>query len=157
MKNATELVPNYWYSNETGMVMLDVNDAVGEVLPVDVNGETLFPKEEYHCTLVSIRREQSSPDQERGFVDDLTSYLETTDIPDVYIGDERYYCAKDEERTIIAPVHLLGTQALKGFIRGYFPQYAPFFHVTLLKNEATQYGIRISSAQDLADRCTKLL
>jgi hypothetical protein len=152
MKNAIELAPNYWYSHETGMVMLDVNDAVGEVGPQSINGETLFPKQEYHCTLVSIRREQDAPHQEQEFVNDLASYLDLTGTP----GEERYLCAKDEERTVVAPIQLVGAQALQGFIRGYFSHYAPFFHVTLLKNEATKYGIRISSEQDLADRCTIL-
>lgn len=126
MKNATELAPNYWYSNETGMVMLDINDVVGEVAPQVVNGETLFPKEEYHCTLVSIRREQSESSQEQRFVDDLESYLGTTGTPEVHIGEERYLCTKNEERTIIAPVQLVGAQALQGFIKSYFPQYALF-------------------------------
>lgn len=156
MQNSAEVTPDIWYSFDTGTVMLDVTDAVEEVQPQVIDQVVLSPKTEYHCSLVSIRHEQGCQDSEAEVVETLTTFLQTTDIRLDEISDERYLCTKEGGLTIIAPVRLVGERALRSFIKGYFPGYDPFFHVTLLKSEDVEHGIRVSSVEELVARCVKL-
>lgn len=156
MINAHEIAPHFGYSPETGMVMLDVGEAVGTLQPMEVEGVLFTPKTEFHSTLVSMRREASPLVYEIDFVTALGGFLEQAEIRLETIRSERYMCQKGEEASIIAPVELEGDEALRTFVRRYYPQYNPFFHVTTHLNASTDYGIRVSSESDLQNRCTLL-
>lgn len=156
MTDATEIAPNNWYSHATGMVMHDMTWTVENIQPMTIDGIELIPKEEYHTTLVSVRRELPNPKKEARFIYDLRDFLWESPVEMSTIGRERYLCQKGDEATVIAQVHLFGGIALKEFVREYIPDYDPFWHVTLLKNEQTEHGIRISSREDLNDRCNLL-
>lgn len=156
MPHATEIAPHNWYSHTTGMVLLDLNGVVEKVKPQIIDGIELVPKEEYHTTLVSVRREISNPKQEAHFIRNLSEFLIQNPVELSVIGLERYLCRKGDEATVIAPVHLFGEHALKSFVKQYIPGYDPFYHVTLLKSEHTEHGIRVSSPIDLQERCRKL-
>lgn len=152
IKNAQEIGPNIWHSPDTSMIMFDLCDTI-LAEEIEIDGDILRPKQEYHTTLVSLKREERLLRTDNDFLVDFTDFLTDQPVELDAVGDERYVCQKGVEKTVIAPVYLYGEQALKGFIREYFPHYAPFFHVTLLKNDSTEHGIRISSEHDLAERC----
>ncbi|MFZ1302084.1 MAG: hypothetical protein WAQ27_05955 [Candidatus Microsaccharimonas sp.] len=156
MLDSTEIAPSTWYSSETGMVMYSLGDQVGDVEPLRYSGVDLFPKTEYHTTLVSVRRDIPEPALEAVFVDALSNFLADNPVAVAELGAERYFCTKNEEATVVAPVHVIGERALRAFVQTFIPDYDPFFHVTLLKNSQTKYGIRISSAEDLAERCVQI-
>lgn len=156
MTDATEIAPHTWYSHTTGSVLHDVSRAVEPLEPMVVEGIELLPKQEFHTTLVSARRELHTQKREAHFIHDLREFLAYNPVELRTITNERYFCQKENEASVIAPVCLFGDVGLKSFVRKFIPQYDPFYHVTLLKSEETEHGIRISSRDDLNDRCTLL-
>jgi hypothetical protein len=122
-----------------------------------VEGIELCPKTERHCSLVDIRDYVGDRDEEQSIVDAVKDYLRDHDLRFTGLGDERYLCRKDDRVTIIAPVRIEGIDEFFGFVQTLIDGYEPPFpHVTLLKSEATEHGISVNSARDLAQYCEKL-
>jgi hypothetical protein len=149
---------NIWYDpDENGYIGLDVTVSIPPQEVRNIEGTTLLPKDEYHCSLVAIRRYTDDRKKEQTIADEVKGYLQTHDLQYVGLGEDRYLCHKDDRMTIVGPVEIDGIDLLRAFIKTLIPDYQPpFSHVTLLKSEATEFGIGINSMDDLAQYCQKI-
>jgi len=153
-----DLGEQVWYDpDENGYIGLDLTKSIPRQSSQVVDGVELFPKDEFHCSLVATRLYTSDTNQEQSIAEFVKEYLETHQLVFVGLGDERYVCKKEYRTTIIAPVIIEGIEGLKDFVRTIIPAYQPpFSHVTLLKSKVTKYGIGINSINDLSLYCKKL-
>lgn len=143
----------------TNYIMLDVTKEVGVQHTRTIDGIELFPKDEYHVTLLPASKLSDDPDIVESIVGDVRVFFDEHPHRVVFerLGDERYVCTKDEEMTLIAPAIVVGLDSLRQIVQRRMPGYAPAFpHVTLLKSANSQYGIGVNSQQDFAERCRKL-
>ena len=140
----------------TGYIGLDLTADIPPQAPRTVEGIALFPKQEYHCSLVAVRK-YVDPAEEQSVADAVKDYLREHDLHFAGLGDERYLCRKEDRVTLVAPVRIDGIDEFFAFIKALVPEYVPpFLHVTLLKSETTEHGISINSMQDLHRYCQKL-
>jgi len=124
-----------------------------------VDGTELYPKDEYHCSLVDVRHYigKDAPSEEKRIGNAVKGYLRENNLRFAGLGDERYLCRKKDRTTLVAPIHIDGFEEFASFIEPLIPGYRPpFLHVTLLKSETTQYGISINSEDDLLTYCERL-
>lgn len=151
------IASNVWHDPEGSCsIMLDVTDEVVPVEPQVVSGIELLPKSEYHVTLVAPLKQGlvavQYPDAVIVVKDFLASEPEAIKFNG--LSNERYLCQKDDEYSLIAPAEILGVEALYKVLSQRFDGLGePFLHVTLLKSRNSEYGISVSSAEVLADRC----
>lgn len=154
-----DISPNVWYDpGVKNYFMLDVTAAIETPTEIDIDGVVLFPKDEYHCSLVPAGK-IAEGQRLQGLNYFLVTYLRAN--PDLLrfdgLGDERYICKKNDEVTLVAPARVVGIEALRAAVRQMIPEYEPAFpHVTLLKSENSPYGIGINSEKDLAEYCTRI-
>lgn len=138
----------------TGYIGLDLTAEIPPQNARTIEGTQLFPKEEYHCSLVAVRKYINDPVREQSIVEAVEGYLRKHDLRYAGLGTERYLCRKDDRVTIVAPVRIDGADEFFAFIErlifGYRP---PFLHVTLLKSETTEHGISVNSTDDLNRYC----
>ena len=153
-----EIGKRVWYSADTGYISLDLTDALPDEDALTVEGTVLSPKRgEYHCSLVAIRKYVADSHGEQRIADAVKGYLQEHDLHFVGFGVERYLCRKEDRVTLVAPVAIAGIDDFMDFVGTLIPNYQrPFLHVTLLKNERTEHGISINSADDLGRYCEKL-
>lgn len=155
--NITE---NIWYDPDVkNYVMLDVTDIIPEQSPCIIEGIELMPKDEYHVSLVPAGRLSDDGVEVTGIIEDIQAYL--AGVPEkvklVGLSEERYFCKKEDEATMIAPAIIIGLDELCAVVRKRVPTYNSIFpHVTLLKSTNSQYGISIKSKGDLMSYCMKL-
>ncbi len=153
-----DLGQNVWYEPDVnGYISLDVTDYIPPQEQQTIDDVLLLPKNEYHCSLVAVRRYAKDLMEEQQIADAVRDYLSTHSIHFVGLGGERYLCRKDDRTTIIGPVEVAGLNDLWTFVATIIPQYQlPFSHVTLLKSEATEFGIGINTMPELDQLCKKL-
>lgn len=153
-----ELAPNIkYYLDIKGTVMLDITDDITPAQSTEINGVMLYPKSEYHCTLFVLRKSGITPEYEQEIINGIRTYLETHLIRFISLKPEHYVCSEGDEQTLIAPVELEGFDELYQVVKRNIPDLPrQFLHVTLLKNEASRYGIGIASQAELEARCTLL-
>ena len=161
MATANEEIGNgVWYSADTGYIALDLKGRIPREEARTVEGTALSPKgDEYNCSLVAIRKYIADSDKEQRIADAVKGFLRVHDLHFTRLGVERYLCRKDDRVTLVAPVQIDGIDEFVDFVRTptLIPNYQrPFLHVTLLKNETTEHGISINSAEDLGRYCEKL-
>ncbi len=156
MRDATEIAPNNWYNHANGEVVVDMSRAIDNVEPMTIDGIQLFPKEEYHATLISVRDEFPDPKKEARFIHHLRDFLWEYRVEPSILGPERYLCQKGDEATVVARAHLFGEITLRKYVRRHIPDYDPFYYVTLLANDQSEQEIPISSVAELAERCRQL-
>ena len=147
-----------WHDpDKTGYIGLDVTADIPPQEMRTVEGAVLLPKDEYHCSLVACRDHTDDREEERSIANAVKDYLRTHDLRFVGLGDERYLCRKDDRLTIVAPVRVDGIDEFCAFVQTLIPEYRPpFLHVTLLKSEATEFGIAVNSLDELGRYCEKL-
>ncbi|HMS92901.1 MAG TPA: hypothetical protein PKD28_00800 [Candidatus Saccharibacteria bacterium] len=156
----TNITEQIWYDPEVKhYIMLDVTEQIPEQTMQVFDGTELFPKDEYHVSLVAAGKLSEDPATVAGIVDDVRSFLH--DNPEAVafqgLGDERYVCRDGDEMTLIAPARIVALDGLRGVVRRRIPEYEPAFsHVTLLKSASSPYGIGINSDSDLAAYCQKV-
>lgn len=156
-----EIGKSVWHADDTGYIGLDVTADIPAQELHTVDGIALIPKDEYHCSLVAVRKyvdpEGEQPVAEQRIVDAVTGFLREHDLHFAGLGDERYLCRKDDRVTIVAPVSIDGISEFVAFIQTLIPEYRPpFLHVTLLKSQTMKHGISINSMEDLHRYCEKL-
>lgn len=157
-----DLGKGVWHDTvNTGYIALDLKDIEPQPEMKIVEGVTLSPKNEYHCSLVAVRKYVEEPEynrkREQFVAAEVKKYLQTHDLRYAGLGDERYLCRKDDRMTIVAPVRIDGIEDFVAFVRKLIPGYQPpFLHVTLLKSETAEHGISINSMNDLQRYCEKL-
>ena len=154
-----EIGKRVWYSADTGYIALDLTGRIPREESRTVKGTALSTKgNEYHCSLIAIRRYISDdPDNEQVVADTVKGYLQEHDLRFDGLGVERYLCRKEDRVTLVAPVLIAGIDDFTDLIGTLISNYQrPFLHVTLLKNETTEHGISINSADDLGRYCEKL-
>lgn len=143
--------------DEKGYIMFDLTEYIPQQSSSIVEGTELFAKNEYHSSLVAIERYIEDKDEALRVVLEIKKYLETHTLHFVELGQERYVCRRDERMTVVAPVIIEGIENFRKFVITLIPNYdPPFSHVTLLKSEATEFGIGINSMSELAQYCTLL-
>jgi hypothetical protein len=152
-----ELGSAVWYDDEgSGYVMLDVTDSIPLQSERSIDGQLLMPKDEYHCTLVPVRKIIENSVQEKQLVEVIRASLAKQSVRFSGLGDERYVCKKEDEMTVIAPVSIDGIDTLNRAVQQIAPAFTGVFaHVTLLKNESSAFGIGVTSLESLAARCEK--
>lgn len=140
----------------TGYIGLDLT---ADIPPQDmrtVDGIALYPKNEYHCSLVAVRK-HVDPAEGQSIADAIKDYLREHRLHFAGLGTKRYLCRKDDRLTIVAPVHIDGIDDFFAFTRGLIHEYVPPFpHVTLLKSHTAKHGISINSLEDLHQYCEQL-
>ncbi|HMI09404.1 MAG TPA: hypothetical protein VK497_03345 [Candidatus Saccharimonadales bacterium] len=144
-----------WYDGDAkGYIALDITENMTP-LPLQVfEGVELLPKNEYHCSLVATRDYIADEAREQEIADAVRDFLQTHKLHFVSLGEERYICRKEGQMTMIGSVEIDGVDELREFVQALIPDYKPpLCHVTLLKSEATEYGIGINSAEDLERYC----
>lgn len=142
----------------TGYIGLDLT-----VIPTPekqvIEGTELYPKDEYHCSLVNVRHYigDDEPSEEQRIGKAVEEYLRHSNLRFTGLGEERYLCRREDRTTLVAPVQIDGFDEFASLIETLIPGYRPpFLHVTLLKSEATRYGISINSEGDLLEYCERL-
>ena len=119
-----------------------------------LEGTALVPKDEYHCSLVAVRKYIDDREYEGSVANAVRDYLLDHDLRYSGLDDERYLCRKDDRVTVVAPVRLGGIEEFLGFVRTLVPGYQrPFPHVTLLTSGTAQRGISVNSTDDLRSYC----
>ena len=159
MATANEEIGNgVWYSADTGYIALELTGRIPREEARTVEGTALSPKaDEYHCSLVAIRKYIADSGKEQRIADAVKGYLQEHDLHFIGLGVERYLCRKEDRVTLVAPVAIAGIDDFMDFVGTLVPNYQrPFPHVTLLKNETTEHGISINSDDDLGRYCEKL-
>jgi hypothetical protein len=153
-----DLSKKVWYDPDAnGYIGLDVSDDIPAQTKLTIESTELLPKSEYHSSLVAIRRYVDDREEEQSIADAVKGYLQSHDLRYVGLGDERYLCRKDNKMTVVAPVKIDGIDELRKFIKTRIPDYQPpFSHVTILKSEATEFGVPINSMGELVQYCEKL-
>lgn len=147
-----------WYDpDENGYIGLDMTAGLSPQTEQSIDDIKLLPKNEYHCSLIAVRRYTDDREQEQNIANAVREFLTTHKLRFVGLGSERYVCRKEDRMTIIAPVIIEGIDEFRNFVRTIIPGYqAPFSHVTLLKSEATEFGIGINSLGELRQYCERL-
>ena len=141
----------------TGYVWLDLTAIIPPQETRIVEGTTLSPKKEYHCSLVAIRKYTDDPIKEQSIVNAVKGYLRERDLRFAGLGDERYLCRKGDRMTIVAPVRIDDIEEFCTFVRTLIPKFRPpFIHVTLLKSKTTMHGISLITTDDLTRFCKRL-
>jgi hypothetical protein len=153
-----DLGKNVWYDPDAnGYIGFDITSSIPTQTQQTVEGISLLPKDEYHCSLIAVRLYVENREKEQEIADSLRNYLEKHDLHFTGLGTDRYVCRKEDRMTIIAPVKIDGVDELRDFVTTLIPDYQPpFTHVTLLKSEATEFGIGINSMDELDQYCQKL-
>jgi hypothetical protein len=150
-----------WYDPvETGYIALDVTADIParERQKRILEGTALFPKDEYHCSLVAVRKYTDDREYEGSVANAVRDYLFDHDLRYSGLDDERYLCRKDDRVTVVAPVRLGGIEEFLGFVRTLVPGYQrPFPHVTLLTSGTAQRGISVNSTDDLRRYCRRIV
>lgn len=156
-QNITEKI---WYDSEVkNSIMLDVTEDVPEQKSRIINGVTLHPKDEYHCTLVPVGKLSENPAKITRIIEDVTDYLRFNPDAVRFIGlaDSFYVCNDEAEVTLIAEATIVGLNRLRKIVQQTIPEFKPVLpHATLLKSESSQYGIGIYSTMDLKKMCKKV-
>lgn len=152
-----ELGKGVWHDPvNSGYIGLDLTADIPAQEKRTYNGIALYPKDEYHCSLVAVRK-YVEPAEEPSIADAVKDYLREHDLHFAGLGEERYLCRKDDRMTMVAPVRIAGIEAFIAFIQKLIPGYVPPFpHVTLLKSETAEHGISINSVEDLRGYCEEL-
>lgn len=147
-----------WYDpEENGYIGLDITADIPPQTEQSIDGTRLLPKNEYHCSLVAVRRYVDDTEHEQYIANAVRDFLVTHELRFVGLGSERYVCRKEDRMTIIAPVIIESIDEFRNFVQTVIPGYrVPFSHVTLLKSEATEFGIGINSLDELGRYCEKL-
>lgn len=104
-----QLGQGVWYDPEgTGYIMLDVSQKVTHLEPKVVRGIELFPKTEYHCSLVAARK-LACDDRtiEAEIVHNIEQCLKTNKIQLIGLTNNYFFCQKVKqdgrnESTVIA-------------------------------------------------------
>ena len=153
-----DLGKSVWYDPDAnGYIGFDITSSIPTQTQQTVEGTLLLPKDEYHCSLVAVRLYAESREKEQEIADAVRSYLQTHRLAFRGLGSDRYLCRKDDRMTIIASIQIDGIDQLRDFVATLIPDYQPpFTHVTLLKSEATEFGIGINSMAELNQYCQKL-
>ncbi len=152
-----EIGKGVWHAGDTGYIGLDLTVDIPHQEARTVEGTALLPKDEYHCSLVAVRKYINDPAEEQRVADGVKDYLREHDLHFSGLGNERYLCRKDDRVTIVAPLRVDGIDEFFAFIQTLIPDYlSPFLHVTLLKSEKTEHGISVNSMEDLHRYCEKL-
>ena len=154
-----DLGKGVWHDLDgTGYIGLDLT-----IIPTPqkqvIEGTELYPKDEYHCSLVDVRHYigDDEPSEEQRIGKAVKEYLRESNLRFAGLGAERYLCRKEDRTTLVAPIQIDGFEEFAAFIETFIPGYRrPFLHVTLLKSEATQYGISINCQDDLLAYCERL-
>lgn len=153
------LSPNVWYDSAgTYYVVLDVAQQIGVVKSRMINGVELFPKAEYHVSLVATKHLTDDIATREALIADIREFLlqNPTAVQLESIGTERYFCQKGSDSTLIAPVSVAGMDRLAAVVRERLPDFeVPYLHVTMLKNAESEYGIGIKSRDKLEEYCVK--
>lgn len=151
------LSKNVWYDPDSnGYIGLDVTNSIPVQTTWTVEDTVLLPKNEYHCSLVAIRHYIDDVEQERSFVYAVHDFLYTHSLRCVSLSDKRYLCRKGDRMTIVAIVEIEGIDEFRTFIKTLIPKYEPPFpHVTLLKSNATKFGIALNSTEEFIQYCEK--
>jgi hypothetical protein len=141
--------------------MFDATACIPELPSITIDGVEVFPKEEYHVSLVAARKAaQQNPEQEAAIVRLVSEYLRRPGNALEWDGltGEYYLCHKLNEQgemqfTVVAGAAIIGLEGLQRMLRHHFsiPPSQP--HVTLLKSANSPYGIGVNSADDLANYC----
>lgn len=141
----------------TGYIGLDLTPVIPPQDVRIVEGTRLSPKQEYHCSLVAVRKYIDDPITEHSIVNAVKGYLRDHELRFGGLGDARYLCRNEDRVTIVAPVQIHGIDEFCAFVQTLIPKYQPpFIHVTLLKSETTQHGISLNTMDDLHRFCTTL-
>lgn len=153
-----QLGQKVWHEPEgTGYIMLDVTDNIKPFDPLEIDGQKLLPKSEYHCSLVAARKLVNNEISEDELVGVVRKFLQKKTIRFNSLTKELFVCRKDGEVTVIAGAEVIGLEALRAKLKRIIPDYSPLFpHVTLLKSANSQYGIGINSEAELENYCVKL-
>lgn len=154
-----QLGQKVWYDPEgTGYVMLDVTSFIKPLEPMEIDGQKLLPKSEYHCSLLAARKVANDKVSEEQLVGVVKIFLKNKTISfESLVENELYVCRKEGQVTVIASATIVGLDELHQEIKQLIPDYAPLFpHVTLLKSENSQYGIGINSQVDFENLCEKV-
>lgn len=147
----------FYHPDEKGYIMFDLTRYIPLQTSRIVNGVNLLPKNEYHCSLVAIERYFEDKEEALRVVDSIKTYLQTHELQFIELGQERYICTRDERTTLVAPVSISGIEKFQAFVGSLIPGFdPPFSHITLLKSEATEFGIGINSIDELRRYCTLL-
>lgn len=141
----------------TGYIGLDLTAVIPPQDTRSVEGTKLSPKQEYHCSLVAVRKYIDDPTMEHSIVNAVKGYLRNHELRFAGLGDVRYLCRKEDRVTIVAPVQIHGIEEFCAFVQTLIPEYrTPFIHVTLLKSKTTEHGISLNTTDDLHRFCTTL-
>ena len=142
---------------EKGYIMFDLTSFIPKQSSLVINGTELFPKNEYHASLVAMERYIENKEEAIKIAVLIKEYLETHELRFIELGKARYVCNRDTRMTLVAPVTIEGIEEFKAFVGTLIPHYdPPFSHITLLKSKATEFGIGINSMNDLDQYCTLL-
>lgn len=154
-----QLAEHIWLTPEKhNYIMLDVTGRIPPQFSLVVDGVELFPKEEYHISLVAADKITATPEESQLLVSEIAKFLRANPKGIYFEGltKERYICRDGDEVTMIAPANIAGLNKLYGIILRYVSDYRPAVpHVTLLKSESSIYGIGIHSEADFRTLCTK--
>lgn len=153
-----DLSKKIWYDpDENGYIGLDVTADIPPQTKQSIDGVELLPKNEYHCSLIAVRQYTDDREQEQYIANAVRDFLANHELRFVSLSRERYVCRKEDRMTTITPVIIEGIDEFRDFVRTIIPGYqTPFSHVTLLKSEATPFGIGINSMDELRQYCKKL-
>lgn len=166
MASKEYLSDTVWYGDMKGTVAFDMGHLPLSVMEIEMEGQVLLAKNEFHCSIVAARKyaEQNTNDS------DSAKRLEAEIIavirkqikvqPLVFgglIGDY-YLCQDNEEMTIIGLVKIKGVAELLQEITATTGVAIdpPKLHVTLYKNEKSPYGIGIRNDEDFVKMCREL-
>lgn len=153
-----ELGSDVWYSPETGFVMRDVSRYVPEQTTRRILDEDLYPKNEYHVTLLNTRRYIGDSIQESDIVSKIQNYLQTCSLSEIDIAScKKYLCQRGDAVSVIA---LVGDDdammSLKDLIRTLIPDYEQLSHVTLLTNKTAPLGIAVPNDEFLSKNAVEI-
>lgn len=153
-----QLGQKVWYDEAVmGYVMLDITGDIKPPKKMEIDGQNLLPKSEYHCSLVAARKLANEKVSEAQIIGIVRNFLATHTIRFISLTDERFVCRKRGEITVISGAKVIGLEELRAELQQLIPTYVSLFpHVTLLKSENSPYGIGIDSQLDFEYLCQKM-
>ncbi len=153
-----ELGQGVWYSRETGYVMLDITHKIPSLGALQVHDETLYPKDEYHVSIINTRRYVDELEQEEVVVAAIRDHLASHKLGEVEISDENIYLSQyGDSVTVLATVaETTGLCEVQTMLTEIVPGYEQLLHVTLLRNNPPNRGTAVPSQAFLEENAVKL-
>ncbi|MDO4780980.1 MAG: hypothetical protein Q4A34_01110 [Candidatus Saccharibacteria bacterium] len=136
-----------------------MTDKIPQLQQSTIDGIELFPKQEYHISLVSLDKICVGKAQKRKLFAALTEFFRNNlgTVSLTSIDKCRYLCHKGGKDTLIAMANIRGLQEMWAVVTQFIPNAPPPFpHVTLLMSKEAERGIGLHSKDDLLRYCREV-